>query len=58
MKESMTKGRTLVITNGRPFAKISPVSATAISLRGSWKGVVKIKGKIVKFNESDAWQNG
>ena len=55
----MAKGNTLVITrHGRPIAKVVPVSTTAKSLRGSWKGIVKIKGDIVKFNETGAWENG
>ena len=55
----MAKGNRLVITkHGRPIAKVLPISATAKSLRGSWKGIVKINGDIVKFNEADAWENG
>jgi len=57
--DDVAKGSTLIITKrGRPIAKVSPVSATAKSLRGSWKGIVKINGDIVKFNEADAWENG
>jgi hypothetical protein len=40
------------------IAKVLPVSATAKSLRGGWKGIVKIKGDIVKFNEAGVWENG
>ena len=47
--DEVAKGNTLIITkHGRPIAKISPVSAPAKSLRGSWKGIVTIKGDIVK----------
>jgi prevent-host-death family protein len=56
--DEVAKGNTLIITkHGRPVAKVLPVSATAKSLRGSWKGIVKIKGDIVKFNEAVAWES-
>ncbi len=57
--DEVAKGSTLIITKrGRPIAKVSPLSTPAKSLRGSWKGVVKIKGDIVNFNESGEWENG
>jgi prevent-host-death family protein len=57
--DEVAKGSTLIITKrGRPIAKVSPVSAPVKSLRGSWKGIVKIKGDLVKFNEAGAWENG
>ena len=57
--EEVSKGATLIITKrGRPIAKVSPASAPVKSLRGSWKGIVRIKGDIVKFNEATSWENG
>jgi prevent-host-death family protein len=57
--DEVAKGNTLVITKrGRPIARVLPISATAKSLRGSWKDIVKIKGDVVKFNEAGAWENG
>ena len=57
--DEVAKGNTLIITKrGRPIAKVSPVSAPTASLRGSWKGIVTIKGDIVKFNEATSWKNG
>ena len=57
--DEVARGSTLIITKrGRPIAKVSPVSAPAKSLRGSWKGIVKIKGDLVKVNEAGAWENG
>ena len=57
--DEVANGSTLIITKrGRPIAKVSPLSAPAKSLRGSWKGVVKINGDIVNFNESGEWENG
>ena len=56
--DDVAKGNTLIITKrGRPIAKVSPVSAPAASLRGSWKGIVTIKGDIVKSNEAAFWKN-
>ena len=57
--DRVAKGSTLIVTKrGRPIAKVSPFSAPLKSLRGSWKGVVKIKGDIVNVNETDVWENG
>jgi prevent-host-death family protein len=57
--EEVSKGSTFIITKrGRPIAKISPITTPVKSLRGSWKGIVRIKGDIVNCNEADAWENG
>ena len=52
------KGETLVITRrGRPVAKVVPVSLPKRPLRGSWKGLVRIKGDIVHFDTSQDWES-
>jgi prevent-host-death family protein len=52
------EGETLVITKrGRPVAKVVPVSSPKRSLRGSWKGLVKIKGDVVHFDTSQDWES-
>ena len=52
------EGKTLVITKrGRPVAKVVPASARKRSLRGTWKGLVKIKGDIVNFNTGQDWES-
>ncbi|MBM3790582.1 MAG: type II toxin-antitoxin system Phd/YefM family antitoxin [Acidobacteria bacterium] len=52
------EGDTLVITKrGRPVAKVVPVSSPRRSLRGSWKGLVQIKGDIVHFDTSRDWES-
>ena len=57
--DEVAKGRTLIVTKrGLPIAEVTPVSSAANSLRGSWKGIVKIKGDLVKFNEAGVWDNG
>jgi prevent-host-death family protein len=51
-------GDTLIITKrGRPVARVVPVSSPKHSLRGSWKGRVKIKGDIVHFDTSRDWES-
>jgi prevent-host-death family protein len=45
--DEVEEGETLVITKrGRKVAKVSPISPPKRSLRGSWKGLVKITGDI------------
>ena len=52
------EGETLVITKrGRPVAKVVPISSPKRSLRGSWKGLVKIKGDVVNFDTSQDWES-
>jgi prevent-host-death family protein len=56
--DEVAKGKILIITKrGRGIARITPVSPPVKSLRGTWKGIVKINGDIVNFNEADAWEN-
>jgi prevent-host-death family protein len=52
LDEVAEKGHTLIITKrGQPVAKIEPIPQPRKSLRGSWKGIVKIKGDIVNFHD-------
>lgn len=56
--DEVAEGATLVITkHGKPVARVAPVSESTQTLRGTWKGIVKIKGDIVNFNEADDWEN-
>ena len=51
-------GSALVITKrGQPIAKVVPVARPARSLRGNWKGLVKIKGDIVHFDSAEDWES-
>ncbi len=51
-------GDTLIITRrGRPIAKVVPASLPKKSLRGSWKGIVKVEGDIVHFDTSQDWES-
>ena len=52
------EGKTLVITKrGRPVARVVPVSPPKRSLRGTWKGLVKISGDIVQFDSGPDWES-
>jgi prevent-host-death family protein len=54
-----SKGDVLIITkHGRPIARVTPISSPRKSTRDRWKGVGKIKGDIVRFNEAEFWENG
>jgi prevent-host-death family protein len=56
--DEVEEGETLVITKrGRKVAKVSPISPPKRSLRGSWKGLVKITGDIVQFDISQDWES-
>ena len=46
-----TGGETIVITkHGKAVAKVTPIVSTRKSIKGSWKGLVEIKGDIVHFD--------
>ncbi len=56
--DEVEEGETLVITKrGRKVAKVSPISPPKRSLRGSWKGLVKITGDIVQYDISQDWES-
>ncbi len=50
-------GSSLVITRrGKAIAKVVSVRPAARSLRGDWKGKVRITGDIVRFNAAEDWE--
>jgi prevent-host-death family protein len=52
------RGARIVITKrGHPVATVIPVRDAARTLRGTWKGKVRIKGDLVRFTEASAWEN-
>jgi prevent-host-death family protein len=54
-----SNGDVLIITkHGRPIAKVTPITNPLKSTRDRWKGIGKIKGDIVRFNEAELWENG
>ncbi len=58
LDEVAEEGKTLIITKrGRPVARVVPTCPPKRSLRGTWKGRVKIKGDIVHFDTSRDWES-
>jgi prevent-host-death family protein len=59
LDELPSKGEILIITkHGRPIAKVTPILNSRKSTRDRWKGVARIKGDIVRFNEAELWESG
>jgi prevent-host-death family protein len=56
--DEVEEGAILVITKrGRPVAKVVPVSPPKRTLRGTWKGLLKIRGDIVHFDTGQDWES-
>lgn len=50
-------GIQVVITKrGKPVAKLSPIGPARKSLRGAWKGMVRIRGDIVQVDWSSDFE--
>lgn len=58
LEETRQKGQEYTITKkGEPIARVIPIRiGTTGTLRGSMKGLIKIKGDIVHFDTSDDWE--
>ena len=51
-----SSGKIIIITkHGKPVAKVTQVSTSRKSLKGSWKGLVTVKGDIINCDTSDDW---
>jgi len=51
-----TKGDRIVITKrGRPIARVERINDAKPRMKGTWKGLVKIKGDIVHFSDN-VWE--
>ena len=46
----------LITKRGRPIARLVPLGSPLESLKGTWKGLVEIKGDIVRFDTSADWE--
>ncbi len=58
LDQVVESGESLVITKrGRPVARVVPIALPRRSLRGTWKGQVRIKGDIVHFDTSQDWES-
>jgi prevent-host-death family protein len=50
-------GESIIITkHGKAVAKVIPILASRKSTKGSWKGLVEIRGDIVHFDASEDWE--
>lgn len=57
LDEVSTKGQVYVITKrGRPVARLVPIAAPTGSLRGLWKGKVRVVGDIVHCDWTDEFE--
>lgn len=56
--DDVQEGAILVITKrGRPVAKVVPVTPPKRTLRGTWKGMLRIRGDIVHFDTGPDWES-
>ncbi len=50
-------GNSIVITkHGKAVAKVTQIPSSRKSLKGSWQGLVEIKGDIVNCDTSEDWE--
>jgi prevent-host-death family protein len=47
-----TRVEVVITKRGKPVAKLSPIGPARGSLRGAWKGMVKVRGDIVQLDWS------
>lgn len=47
-----TRTEVVITKRGKPVARLSPIGPARGSLRGAWKGMVRIHGDIVKVDWS------
>jgi prevent-host-death family protein len=51
-----TRVEVVITKRGKPVAKLSPIGPARGSLRGAWKGMVKVRGDIVKLDWSSEFE--
>ena len=47
-----TRNEVVITKRGKPVARLGPIGQASRSLRGAWKGMVKIRGDIVQVDWS------
>ena len=47
-----TRIEVVITKRGKPVARLSPIGPARGSLRGAWKGMVKVRGNIVRVDWS------
>jgi prevent-host-death family protein len=45
-----TRSEVVITKRGKPVARLSPIGPARGSLRGIWKGMVKVRGDIVRVD--------
>ncbi len=51
-------GGSLIITrHGKPLARVSGLAAAPRPLKGSWKGVVRTMGDVLRLDELESWDD-
>jgi len=48
-------GEIVVTKRGVPIARVSPIRKDIQPLKGTWAGMIEIKGEIVECDWSDLW---
>ncbi|HEY2930427.1 MAG TPA: type II toxin-antitoxin system prevent-host-death family antitoxin [Acidobacteriota bacterium] len=57
INRAYSEGREYVITKrGEPIARLGPLSGTGRSARGSWKGLIQIRGDIVRTDWTEEFE--
>lgn len=49
-------GEVVVTKRGRPVARVTAVRQEPPTLKGSWRGCVRIRGDLVRFSVADDWE--
>lgn len=51
-----TRCEVVITKRGKPVARLSPIGPARGSLRGAWKGMVKVRGDIVRVDWSSDFE--
>jgi len=51
-----TRAEVVITKRGKPVARLSPIGPARGSLRGAWKGMVRIRGDIVQVDWSSDFE--
>lgn len=51
-----TRREVVITKRGKPVARLSPIGPARGSLRGAWKGMVKVRGDIVRVDWSSDFE--
>jgi prevent-host-death family protein len=51
-----TRREVVITKRGKPVARLSPIGPARGSLRGAWKGMVKVRGDIVRGDWSSDFE--